>query len=104
MKAGFVALVLGAASGPVLADGWTADFTITNLYIAGENNFQYRLYGMPSVAACTSAPNWAYINDADPGSKGMVATLLGAYYSGRVVRVNLVTTNGFCHIIELFVS
>jgi len=86
------------------ADGWTSDFTITNLYIAGQNNFQYRVYGMPAVSSCTNGPTWAYLNDSDPGSAGFYAAMLGAYYSGKVIRVNVQTVNGFCHIIELFIS
>jgi len=86
------------------ADGWTTDFTITNLYIAGQNNFQYRVYGMPAVSTCTNGPTWAYLNDSDPGSAGFYAAMLGAYYSGKVIRVNVATVNGFCHIIELFIS
>ena len=45
------------------ADGWTTDFTITNLYIAGQNNFQYRVYGMPAVSTCTNGSTWAYLNE-----------------------------------------
>jgi len=96
--------VLLLASTSAFADGWTADFNITNIYVANQNNFQYRIYGMPAVASCTNGTNWAYINDSDNGSTGYYSTLLMAYSAGKQVRLNLVTVNGFCHIIELFVS
>jgi hypothetical protein len=86
------------------ADGWTGDFTITNLYVAGQNNFQYRVYGMPAVSTCTNGPNWGYVNDSDPGSAGFYAAILSAYDLGKLIRLNIQTVNGFCHIVELFVS
>jgi hypothetical protein len=86
------------------ADGWTTDFTVTNLYVSGQNNFQYRVYGMPAVSSCTNGPTWAYINDSDPGSQGFYAAILSAYDLGKVIRLNIQTVNGFCHIVELFVS
>ncbi len=98
----FAGLLLASSS--AFADGWTSDFNIANIYVAGQNNFQYRIYGMPPVASCTNGTNWAYLNDSDGGSAGYYATLLTAYSTGKLVRLNLVTTNGFCHIIEIFVS
>jgi len=95
---------LGLAALPAHADGWTSDCTITNLYVAGQNNFQYRVFGMPGIASCTSGQTWGYVNDADPGSQGFVAAILSAYNTGKLIRLNIQTVNGFCHIIELFVS
>lgn len=103
MKSMLCALLL-LASSSAFADGWTSDFTITNIYVANLNNFQYRIYGMPSVASCTNGSNWAYLNDSDGGSVGYYSTLMMAYASGKTIRLNLVTSNGYCHIIELFVS
>jgi hypothetical protein len=97
-----VALGVGAIS--ARADGWTSDFTITSLYVAQQNNFQYRVYGMPPVASCTNATTWAYVNDADAGSPGSVAAILSAYSMGKLIRLNITTVNGFCHIVELLVS
>jgi hypothetical protein len=104
MKSIFRAVLLLLVSSSAFADGWTSDFTITNLYVAGQNNFQYRVYGMPTVASCTNGSNWGYINDIDPGSAGYYAAILTAYTTGKAIRLNIVTTNGFCHIVELFVS
>lgn len=81
-----------------------ADFNISNIYVSGQNNFQYRIYGMQSIASCTNGSNWAYINDGDGGAAGYYSTLLMAYAAGKPVRLNIVTVNGFCHIVELFVS
>lgn len=89
---------------PAWADGWTSSFAITSVYIAQQNNFQYRINGMPADATCVNATTWGYINDSDPGSQGEVATILGAYYSGKSVSLHVVAVNGFCHIIEFTVS
>jgi hypothetical protein len=72
-------VAMGFAASPARADGFTGYFTITSLYFAEQNNFQYRVFGMPLIAACTNAVNWAYVNDSDPPSKGMVAAILLAY-------------------------
>jgi hypothetical protein len=104
MKSILYGALLLLASNAALADGWTADFNITNLYVAQQNNFQYRVYGMAQVPACTNGTNWAYINDNDPGSAGYYAALLIAYTTGKLIRLNLTTAGGFCHIIEMFVS
>jgi len=89
---------------PAWADGWTSTFTITSVYVAQQNNYQYRVNGMPADASCVNATTWGYINDLDAGSQGEVATILGAYYSGKSVSLHVVAVNGFCHIIEFTVS
>lgn len=103
-----LAVVATAALSMWVADAhanyWTGDFTITNLYVAGENNFQYRTYGAGSQPICPNSPNWAYVNDADSGSKGKIATILAAFYTGRPIRVYIEAVNGFCHIEEVFAS
>jgi hypothetical protein len=96
---------LGIAAIPAWADDvWTSTFTITNFYVAQQNNYQYRVYGMPTVASCTSATNWAYVNDADAGSPGTIAAILSAYYTGKLISLHVITVNGYCHIIELMIS
>lgn len=95
---------LCACTVPAAAGQWVSAFTVTSLFVSGENNYQYRLYGMPTVTACTNGPNWAFINDADSGSKGKVATLLGAFYSGRRVGIFVEAENGYCHVLELIVE
>lgn len=102
--AGLAACSALLLSQTAVASAWTSDFTITNLYIAGENNFQYRVYGMPANSACSNGPTWGYVNDSDSGSKGQVATLLAAFYSGRPIRLLIEPGGGYCHIVEVFVS
>ena len=97
------AFAIFGMSTKALAAAWTADFTITALYVAGENNYQYRVYGIPTNAACSNGPTWAYVNDMDSGSKGEVVALLSAFNTSRTIRVLVEPTNGFCHIIEVFV-
>lgn len=96
--------LLCATSTETLAGVWTSDFTITNLYVAGQDNYQYRVYGMPSNSGCASGPSWAYVNDGDPGSKGYIATILASFYAGRPIRVLVEPVGGYCHIIEIFAS
>lgn len=104
------ACLLAAALSPVWttdaqANQWTSDFIITNLYVAGQNNFQYRVYGMSSLQSlCPNSPNWAYVNESDSGAKGRVATILAAFYAGRAIRVYVTVTGGYCQIEELFAS
>lgn len=93
------------ASSQAFSAVWTSDFTIANLYVSGENNFQYRVYGATNLpAACTSSPNWAYVNKGDAGSDGQVAALFTAFAMGRPIRMLVEPTNGFCHILELFLT
>jgi len=96
-----VAIVFAANS--ARADSWTSNFTITGIFVAGQNNYQYRVNGMPAAAECTGYP-WGYVNDSDAGSQGMVAAIYSAYVSGKLISLHVVTVNGFCHIIEMFVS
>lgn len=83
---------------------WTGDFTITNIYVAGENNFQYRIYGMVPNSSCSNGSNWVYINKSDSGSEGFVAAMFTAFASGRPIRALIEPTNGYCHVIELFMT
>ena len=107
-RVGSIRIILAAAlclwCGPTVAGQWVSSFTVTRLFVAGENNFQYRVYGMPALPACASGPDWAYVNDADSGAKGKVATLLGAFYSGRRVGIFVEVVNGYCHILDLIVE
>ncbi len=104
MKRIMVYAILLMISKAALADGWTPAFTITGVYVAGLNNFQYRVYGVPTQASCTNGPTWAYVNDSDGGSAGQYAAILSAYAEGKSISLNVVTVNGYCHIIELFVT
>jgi hypothetical protein len=101
MKSILPALLLLLTCSPAFADGWTTNFTITGLFVSVQNNFQYRVYGLPPVASCTNGTTWAYINDSDGGSTGYYAALLTAFTTGKQITLNLVTVNGYCHIVEL---
>jgi hypothetical protein len=105
LRSGFLALVgLLAISQQASAGAWTDNFVITNLYVAGLNNYQYRVYGMPSLSACPNGPTWAYVNEADEGSKGWIAALFLAFASGKQIRVLAEPVNGYCHIVEIFMT
>jgi hypothetical protein len=99
-----VVVAIGFAANSARADSWSSYFTITSIFVAGQNNFQYRVNGMPAVAECTNAPNWGYVNDGDAGSPGMVAAIYSAFVSAKLVSLHVVTVNGYCHIIEMMVS
>lgn len=96
-------VAIGFAANSARADSWTTNFTITGIFVAGQNNYQYRVNGMPAAAECPGYP-WGYVNDSDLGSQGMVAAIYSAYASGKQISLHVVTVNGFCHIIEMFVS
>jgi hypothetical protein len=96
-------VVIGIAANSARADSWTSNFTITGIFVAGQNNYQYRVNGMPAAAECAGYP-WGYVNDSDAGSAGMVAAFYTAYASAKQLSLHVVTVNGFCHIIEMFVS
>lgn len=83
---------------------WTSDFTITNIYVAGENNFGYRVYGMPAMPSCPNGTNWAYVNKVDSGSQGFATSIFTAFTTGRPVRLLVEPANGFCHILEVFLT
>jgi hypothetical protein len=97
-------VAIGFAASPARADGFTAFFTITGFYVSQQNNYQYRVFGMPAVTSCTNANNWAYVNDSDPASKGFVAAILFAYSTGKQISLNIQTVNGYCQFIELQIA
>jgi hypothetical protein len=97
-------VAIGFAASPARADGVTSNFTITSFFVSQQNNFQYRVYGMPAVASCSNATTWAYVNDSEPSSKGIVTAILFAYAAGKLINLNLQTLNGYCHIVEVQVA
>jgi len=97
-------VAIGFAANSARADGWTSNFKITGIFVAQQNNNQYRVNGMPAVAACTNGTTWGYVNDADFGSPGMIAAIYSAYVSAKLVSLHVVTVNGYCHIIEMLIS
>jgi hypothetical protein len=44
-------VAIGFAASSARADSWTSNFTITGIFVAGQNNYQYR------VMACQRQPN-----------------------------------------------
>ena len=96
-------VVIGFAANSARADSWTSNFTITGVFVAGQNNYQYRVIGMPVAAECTGY-NWGYVNDSDAGSAGWVAAIYSAYISGKLISLHVVNVNGFCHIVEMVLS
>jgi hypothetical protein len=96
-------VAIGFAANSARADSWTGNFTITSIFVARQNNYQYRVNGMPAAAECTGTP-WGYVNDGDPGSQGMVAAIYSAYVSAKQVSLHVVAVNGYCHITEMMVS
>jgi hypothetical protein len=103
MKKLVLTSVLLFASMQAFADEWTPEFRITALYVAGATNFHYRVFGMPNMPVCANGVNWAYVNEADPGSKGFIAAMLSAHASGKPIQVLTTPVNGFCHILELII-
>lgn len=104
-----VAAVVLAFSGPAtVADAqsftWTNVFTITQLYVSGSANFHFRVYGMATMSNCPNATSWAYLNEADDGEKGKMATLLTAYAMGKQVQLVVSPVNGYCQILEINVT
>jgi hypothetical protein len=53
-----VVVAIAFAANSARADGWTSNFTITGINVAQQNNYQYRVNGMPAVAACTNGTTW----------------------------------------------
>jgi hypothetical protein len=102
----FIGVALALFAGQAQAAGfWIPDFTITNLFVAGGDNYHFRVYGMQPVSACSAEPTMAYLNEKDSGSKGQIGTLLMVYSTGKTVRFFVEPdANGYCHILEVYVS
>ena len=84
-----------------------AAFKIDKVFVSQPNNFHFRVKTSANVPLCAggpSTPGWAYINEADPGSRTMIASLLSAFAAGKTVQ--LYTTGVFvgaakyCQILE----
>ncbi len=58
---------------------------------------------MAPISACANSPNWAYVDEDDPGAKGFIAALLSARAVGNTIRMLVSPVNGFCHIVELHI-
>lgn len=85
------------------AGRFTGAFKPAGPYVSGGNNYYFRVQGLPSSANCLQ--NWAFVDEADSGSKGKIATLLMAYAQGRNVSLYVEEDGaGYCRIIELVVQ
>jgi hypothetical protein len=82
-------------------------FVISGLMVSYANNMHFRVIGMAPVSACGAGTNWAYVDEADSGAEGKIATLLAAYLAGKQVNLVILPTNYyangqmFCHITEI---
>ncbi len=88
-------------------------FKIRSIKVAQPQNFHFRVIAeaLPDTWLCNNGPKnpaWAFINESDPGSKGMMSALLTAYASKKTV--SLVTEgvdiggSRFCKIVEFEIS
>ncbi|XKY24171.1 hypothetical protein HKW97_17825 [Pseudomonas luteola] len=88
-------------------------FKISSIHMANPTNFHFRVAQKATDDGwhCHGGPKnpaWSYINENDPGSKGMMAALLSAYAADKTVALvteGVDTPAGrFCHIVEFSVS
>ncbi|WP_325892215.1 hypothetical protein [Grimontia sp. NTOU-MAR1] len=87
-------------------------FKIKEIFMSHPANFHFRVISdNPDAWHCHNGPknpSWSYINEADPGSKGMMSALLAAYVSNKTV--SLVTkgvdtyAGRMCQIVEFKIS
>jgi hypothetical protein len=88
----------------------TTSFVIGQVGAAVGSNMYFRVYGVPSMSYCASGPTFAYVDVADPGYQGKVATLLTAYSLGKQIYLVMQPVdfygNGssYCHIIEIYIT
>jgi hypothetical protein len=83
---------------------YTSSMKIESVFVSGPTNYHFRGVSTP-LASYGCKANFAYINEADPGSKTYISTLLAAFLSGKLVSFNLlVDSNGYCHINEIIVN
>ncbi|WP_281826011.1 hypothetical protein [Vibrio nigripulchritudo] len=82
-------------------------FKIDSIYMSDPNNFHFRVESNSGGWHCHNGPKspaWSYINENDPGAKGMMSALLTAFAAGYTVKLHTVgvdTTAGRqCRIVE----
>ena len=102
-----VLLSVSAASALAQTQQQSGFFVINGLEVSYANNMHFRVIGMSPVGACGAGTNWAYVDEADSGAEGKIATLLAAYLAGKQVNLVIAPTNYygngqmFCHILEI---
>lgn len=99
------------ATNPVQSAEYPGPFTIKSITVSSATNYHFRLQSNGSSWLCLNGetnPPWAYINEADSGAKGKIATLLTAYSLGKTVTVVtegvVVGSSTYCHILDFLVS
>jgi hypothetical protein len=98
---------LPQASAPAQTQQQSGFFMISGLMVSYANNMHFRVVGMQPVSVCAAGTNWAYVDEADSGPEGKMATLLAAYLAGKQVNLVIEPTNyygnglTYCHILEV---
>jgi hypothetical protein len=88
----------------------TASFVIGQVGTAAGDNMYFRVYGVPSMSYCASGPTFAYVDVADSGYQGKVATILTAYSLGKQIYMLVQPVDfygsgsSYCHIIEIYIT
>jgi hypothetical protein len=97
-------VVVLTSIGVACAYDYPDQFQIKNLYVSGATNYHFRIWSMtPNAPLCTGGPtnpSWAYINEADSGAKGKIASLTIAYVMGKKVALTTITVGSYCQIVE----
>ncbi|QMV16525.1 hypothetical protein [Vibrio spartinae] len=108
-----ILIVMGITlSGVIQAAEYPGAFKISAIFMSGPTNFHFRVISNnPGAWHCHNGPknpSWSYINENDPGSKGMMSALMAAYVAKKTVKVvtqGVDTPAGhMCHIIEFQIS
>jgi hypothetical protein len=77
---------------------------INLLYASGGSNFGHRVY-LAGVKACSATNSqFAYTNVSDDNYKAYIANLMLAYAMNVLVTVVIEPTNGYCHIVEVYLQ
>ncbi|OEE67901.1 hypothetical protein A1OO_19380 [Enterovibrio norvegicus FF-33] len=87
-------------------------FKINEVYMAHPANFHFRVISdNPEAWHCHNGPKnpaWSFVNEAAPGSKGMMSALLAAYVSNKTVTLVTLGVDTYagrmCQIVELKIS
>ena len=114
MKKLFYLVMSLGVSQSLSAAEYPGPFKIKEIFMSQPTNFHFRVvanYADPNAWHCHNGPKnpaWSYINEGDPGSKGMMSALLTAYAAQKTV--TLVTegvdtpAGRMCKIIEFKIS
>lgn len=88
-KFAFLALLFNPPSSIAAEVEYPSSFKIKQIYMSQPQNFHFRVHSDdPNAWHCDGGPKnpaWSYINENDPGSKGMMSALLTAYAANKTV-------------------